>query len=262
MSSTCSSGAWRFPYSSSPSCWRSGASIACSHSTATAWFASRANPGLGFIRLVIILSALWFWAILSWQAASDIVGYYTGLYVFLAYATLLWFGLGVGTLGILYSADVIERRNLAAAIVLAGYATGTALAYGGALTGEGPGWFVVVVFFLLAYIELRASLSFVDRLSGRLAHAVRTERDLSAAILLAGVAIAAGCIAGRAAAGDFMGWEHAMKDYLARLAWLPAVPVVGALVGYFTRDMARPLPVRGVASALLVVAAASYAVLS
>lgn len=70
-------------------------------------------------------------------------------------------------LDLYHPADVVERGNLAAGLVYAGFVLGTTFAFGGALTGEGPGWWVVVVSFLLAYFELRAIMALVSRLSGR-----------------------------------------------------------------------------------------------
>ena len=214
-------------------------------------FAHQPNPGLGVTRAVILFSAFWFWLVLQTGAASDIVGFYTGLYAFLSLAILLWAGFRFPVQGVYHPADVLERGNLAAALTIGGFALGTAFAFGGALTGEGPGWWVVIVFFVGAYIELRGNMALVARLGG-VDEEMRLERDVSAGLLLGAVAVASGLVSGRAAAGDFTGWERDIPDYLKRLWPLILVAFLGVGVGTFTRYHAKKLLYRGIASALLV----------
>ncbi|GEM_PF-2654213 len=222
-----------------------------------AFFLRNHNPGVGVVRASVLFALLWFWFVLQTGAASDIVGFYTWMYVFLALAILLVAGLRVPMLGMFYPADVVERGNLAAGIAMGGFALGTAFAFGGALTGEGPGWWVVVAFFFLAYWELRGSMALVGRL-GQLKDDVRLERDVSAAILLAGVAISAGLVAGRAAAGDFTGWERDLPDYLRRVAPIVAIAPVAALAGAYSRFHPRKDAIRLAAAALLVAGGLLY----
>ncbi|MFA5943849.1 MAG: hypothetical protein WC876_05210 [Candidatus Thermoplasmatota archaeon] len=248
-------------------------------------FAIEANPGLGLLRSAILLAGLWFWFILATAADSGIVGFYTGLYVAFAYAVLLWGGLWRPILGVWVTSDVVERGNLAAALVLIGFVVGTAFAFGGALSGEdvscqGPraasetcmairefspgetwgtgGWHVVLVFFLLAYFELRMNLTMVDRIGGGLSAQARVERDWSAGLLLAAVAVSSGLVSGRAAAGDFTGWGDALGDYWRRLWPLLAIPFLACLVGFLTTDRPQRFLVRGATSAVLVVAGLGY----
>lgn len=220
-------------------------------------FAAHHNPGLGVLRAAMLFALGWFWFVLQTGAASDIVGFYTLLYVFMAMSILLWLGMRVPVLGMYVPADVVERGNLAAGLAMAGFALGTAFAFGGALTGEGPGWWVVVVFFALAYLELRSTMSLVGRL-GQIDDEVRLERDASAGVLLGAVAIAAGLISGRAAAGDFTGWERDIPDYLARVAPLAVVPAVGALAAAYSRFSPRKAPIRYATSVALVAAGFLY----
>jgi hypothetical protein len=222
-----------------------------------ALFARWPNPGLGVVRASILFAPVWFWFVLQTGAASDIVGFYTLLYVMLAMATLLIAGLAYPAGGVFLPADVVERGNLAAGLTLAGFALGTAFAFGGALTGEGPGWWVVLVFFFLAYWELRGTMALVARL-GSLRDEVRIERDASAGILLGGVAVAAGLVSGRAAAGDFTGWENDIPDYLRRLAPLGVVPLVAALVAAYTRHSGRKASLRAATAGLLVLGGFLY----
>lgn len=220
-------------------------------------FVRRPNPGVGVVRASILFALAWFWFVLQTGAASDIVGFYTWMYVFLALAILLWAGLRMPFLGMYHAADVVERGNLAAGLACAGYAIGTAFAFGGALTGEGPGWWVVIVFFVLAYLELRANMALVGRL-GQLDEEVRLERDTSAGVLLGAVAVATGLVAGRAAAGDFTGWENDMPDYLRRVAPIALVPLAGGLAAAYSRFSERKETIRFWSSGALVAAGFLY----
>lgn len=248
-----------------------------------------ANPGLGLVRLSCLLAMAWFVWVLGHGADAGIFGFYTWLYVALAAACLLLMGIWRPMLGLWYIGDVVERGNLAAAITLAGFLLGTAFAFGGALTGQDlscapprdaldvctelrtwdpgtsygyGGWYVVLVFFLLAYIELRASMALVHRLSGDLDTQVRLDRDPSAGILLAGVAVASGLVAGRAAAGDFLGWGDGLRDYFARLWPLALIPAVATLAGRISMYSAAPMRPRALTAALLVAGGGAYYVLT
>jgi hypothetical protein len=241
------------------------------------------NPGLGLIRASIVAAAAWFWWVLTHTADSQVQGAYVALYAALGLACLLWGGLWRPILGVWTPADVVERGNLAAALVLAGFLLGTAAAFGGALSGDdascagprlatplchevadavGPsfppgsvgtgGWHVVLAFFLLAYAELRANVALVDRIGGGLSRQARVDRDVSAGLLLGAVALASGLVAGRAAAGDYLGWGDAMGDYWRRLWPMALVPVVGTAVGFLTTGRPDRALARGATSALLV----------
>lgn len=220
-------------------------------------FAMQPNPGLGLTRATILFSAFWFWFVLQTGAASDIVGYYTLLYALLALAVLLWAGFRFPILGVYHPADVLERGNLAAALTLSGSALGTAFAFGGALTGEGPGWWVVAVFFLGAYFELRGNMALVGKLGG-VDDEMRLERDVSAGLLLGAVAVASGLVSGRAAAGDFTGWERDLPDYVGRLWPLIVIALVGVGAGAYTRHHEHKMRLRILASALLVLGGLLY----
>jgi hypothetical protein len=247
------------------------------------------NPGLGLVRLSILASGFWFVWVFATGADAQIQGFYVVLYVGLAYASLLWGSYWKPILGVWDPADVVERGNLAAALVLAGFTLGTAFAFGGALTGDDlscagerlatplcrqiaqatapdfapgtvgtGGWHVVMAFFLLAYVELRANVALVDRIGGGLSRQARIDRDVSAGLLLAAVAVSSGLVAGRAAAGDYHGWGPALEDYWRRLWPLLAIPFIGSVVGFATTDRPSKNAVRAAASAALVVAAALW----
>lgn len=220
-------------------------------------FATQPNPGSGLARASMLFAAFWFWLVLQTGAASDIVGFYTGLYALLALAVLLWAGFRAPILRVYHMSDVLERGNLAAALAISGFALGTAFAFGGALTGEGPGWWVVVVFFVGAYVELRGNMALVAKLGG-VDEEMRVERDVSAGLLLGAVAVASGLVSGRAAAGDFTGWERDIPDYIRRLWPLVPIAIVGVGLGALTRHHAQKARLRAIGSAALVLGGFLY----
>lgn len=216
-------------------------------------FVRAPNPGIGVARATLLFAAAWFWFVLQTGAASDIVGFYTILYSLFALALLLWAGYRAPVVGVYYPADVLERGNLAAALVIGGFALGTAFAFGGALTGDGPGWWVVAVFFALAYIELRGNMALVARI-GNLDEETVHERDVSAGALLGAVALSSGLVAGRAAAGDFHGWETDLPDYARRLWPLLVIAMGGALAGAYSRYSSHKSRIRLVTAGALTLA--------
>lgn len=220
-------------------------------------FAHQPNPGIGLARVSMLFAAFWSWFVLQTGAASDIIGFYTLMYALLAFAVVLYAGFRFPVVGVYYPADVLERGSLAAALALSGFAVGTAFAFGGALTGEGPGWWVVVAFFFLAYWELRGNMALVGRL-GSLDEEMRLDRDVSAGALLGAVALASGLVSGRAAAGDFHGWAQDLPDYARRLWPLLVIALVGSLAGAYSRHSAKKAVVRVATSAALVLGGFLY----
>lgn len=256
-------------------------------------YAFEANPGLGLLRLGLVFAGLWFWWVLAHAADGQILGFYTYLYVALGAACLLWGSLWRPILGVDLQGDVVERGNLAAGIVLFGFVLGTAFAFGGALSGSdtscaGPrmaggycqaiiettrdeyapgtvgygGWHVVVVFFLLAYLELRTTFTMVDRIGGGLSRQARSDREGSAGLLLAGTAIACGLVSGRAAAGDFEGWGAALADYYHRLWPLLLIPFVACAAGFVTNGKPSRHAIRTLTAVGLVAAGAAWYILT
>jgi uncharacterized membrane protein YjfL (UPF0719 family) len=252
-------------------------------------WAAAPNPGLGAVRLAVLAGLGWILLVLATQSSSDIVGRYDLFYAVFATGCLMLAAFWRPMLGLWARADVAERGNLAAGLAIAGFVLGTAFAYGGALTGEDAsclpprdrhptclalreedpgstygygGWHVVLAFFLLAYAELRGAMAIVRRYGGGIDEAVRLDRDPSAGLLLGAVAVAAGLVAGRAAAGDFLGWRDGLADYFRRLWPLAVLPALGALLGRVSLLDPAPQRTRALGSASLVGLAALYYVLT
>lgn len=124
---------------------------------------------------------------------------------------------GLGTvfldwLGLSMRDDVIERRNPASALALAGVIPGLTLAYAGSNIGDGPGWWVVVFCSGLAVGGLLFGWLVLDRIT-HLGETITIERNRAAGVRIGAWFIATGAILGRAAAGNWIDVRHTLADF-------------------------------------------------
>ena len=82
--------------------------------------ARRDNPGLGLVRLAVLLGLGWIVFVLATYADPSIKGIYNYFYLLMGLAAILMFGeTGARMYGVNVRIDVGERRNWAAAVFLA-----------------------------------------------------------------------------------------------------------------------------------------------
>ncbi|MGQ4810494.1 hypothetical protein NKDENANG_03965 [Candidatus Entotheonellaceae bacterium PAL068K] len=111
----------------------------------------------------------------------------------------------------------LEAHNVSAAIVVAGVYMATSLTYSGALDGEGGGWGILLLFFVLGQLALFA-MSFIFRwLTGYDDVQEIASGNLAAGLALAGLLIAMGIIVGQAAAGDYTDLRDSLVSFLLSL---------------------------------------------
>jgi len=125
--------------------------------------------------------------------------------------------------------DVRDRNNLAAGVAFGGLLLGNAAAYAGGNVGDGPGWYVVLFSVLLSVGAVTASIGLFAAWSDG-EERITIDHDVGAALRLAAVAIGAGVIAGRAAAGNWVSVDATTREFIA-VAW-PIVPLVGAAIAH------------------------------
>lgn len=148
---------------------------------------------------------------------------YIALFVLLGAAWLGMASEALAWIGISVDDDVIERRNLAAAWALAGALLAVMIGYGFANLGEGQTIWMTIGPALLALVACLVLWAIYQRVSGAL-DAIGIERDISAGLRFAGMAIATSLIVGRAMAGDYVSLEATYRD-LWQQGW-PALAVV------------------------------------
>jgi hypothetical protein len=162
--------------------------------------------------------------VLRWWAADDVR--YSGTYLMFYMAMgAAWVGFcsrGISLFGISPRDDVLERQNLAAALVTAGALAGITFSFAGANVGNGPGWWVVVFSAGLSTLALFGLWALVEWLTG-VSESVTVGRADAAGLRLGGFLAAAGMILGRGVAGDWVSTQATVQDFAA-VAW-PVLPL-------------------------------------
>jgi uncharacterized membrane protein YjfL (UPF0719 family) len=117
----------------------------------------------------------------------------------------------------LHVREQLAAHNVAAAAVAAAMYVATSLTYSGALTGEGGGFWVLLLFFVLGQLAL-LGITYVFRWLTdyddvhEIAHG-----NLAAGLALAGLLIAVGVVVAHAAAGTYTGLGSSLVSFLLAL---------------------------------------------
>lgn len=191
------------------------------------------NPAIGLAVAGYLFGVLWTITVLLgapgrgwWQDILDVV-IYGGLGI------VLLTGVALGScrffLG-LHVREQLEAHNVAAAIVVAGVYVATSLTYSGALDGEGGGFGVLLLFFILGQLVL-LGITYVFRwLTGYDDVQEIADGNIAAALALAGLLIAVGIVVGQAASGAFVGLLGSLGDFLLAIIVIVAFYPVRQLV--------------------------------
>jgi hypothetical protein len=182
----------------------------------------RDNPGPGIMRLAVLLAMAWIGFVIAFFADPSVTGIYVVFYFVLGYAAVKMFG---QTIAAAYGArariDVGERRNVPAALVIAGFTLATGLIFGGSLWGEADpigddegGWWIPVGFFLLGWLVLLAAFGlFLRRESGSFRDRIRRNRSMADARAATTFLLGSAVALTDAVAGDFWGWRHGLLTF-------------------------------------------------
>lgn len=182
----------------------------------------RGNPGPGILRLGVIVAMAWIAFVLWRYADESVTGIYVLFYLVMGYAVVKVFGQRAASLyGARLRVDVVERRNVPAAVLVAVFTLGTGLIFGGSLWGEADpvgddegGWWIPLTFFLLGWtVLLMAFALFLRRESGRLAHRIQRDRSMEDVRAAAFFLLAAAVTITDAVSGDFWGWRHGLLTF-------------------------------------------------
>ena len=162
-------------------------------------------------------------AIVLWRYADpSVTGVYVVFYLLMGYAVVKSFGqFAASWFGARIRVDVVEPRNVPAALVIASFTVATGLIFGGSLWGEADpvgggegGWWIPLSFFLLGWLTLLIAFGlFLGRESGRLAHRLQRERSLEDAWATGVFLLAAGVALADAVSGEFWRWRHGLLTF-------------------------------------------------
>lgn len=174
----------------------------------------------------ILLTVLTTWA--SFDVVTD--PFYITAYLMLGmlwvYATVPWLG---SFADIRIKQDVRGHNNVAAATLIAAFTIGTTMAYSGANVGDGPGWYVVVFCSILSTAATFGVAFSVATLTDT-EERITIDHDLGAAIRLGGAIIAAGLIAGRSAAGDWVSVGGTIVDFAVGAWPILAIAAIAVVI--------------------------------
>jgi hypothetical protein len=182
----------------------------------------RGNAAPGIVRAGVILAMAWIWFVLLYYADPSVTGFYVLFYLVMGYAVVKLFGQAtIANMGARSRQDVIERRNVPAALVAMAFILATGLIFGGSLWGEADpvaddegGWWIPVAFFLLGWGALLVAFALFRRRERRtLAHRIRRDRSLGDARATAAFLLASGVTLTDAVSGDFWGWAHGLVTF-------------------------------------------------
>jgi len=146
----------------------------------------------------------------------------------------------IGMFGISSRDDAIERNNLSAALVVAGWLLGTAIIYALSNVGGGPTIWTTLGPACIATIVFAAVFIAITQLGGTTIDDITIDRDLASGLRFAGALLGTALILGRAAGGQWNSWSQTWEDFL-RLSW-PVLPLV--LVAASVHRILRPTPAR------------------
>jgi len=125
--------------------------------------------------------------------------------------------------------EQLDARNVAAAIVVAAVYVATSLTYSGALDGEGGGFWVLLLFFILGQLAL-LGITYVFRWLTEYNDVQEIAAgNVAAALALAGLLIAVGVVVGRAASGTFTGLLSSFGSFV--------IAVLGVVAFYPVRQL-------------------------
>jgi hypothetical protein len=180
------------------------------------------NPGLGLIRLAVLVSMIWIAFVIRYYADPSVKGIYTFFYLVLGYAVVKVFGqLGAAMYGFGTRIDAGERRNFGAAIMIAGFTLSTGMIFGGSLWGEADpiagndegGFWIPLGFFSMGWVILAISVRvYLHRASKTFRDLIVRERRTAEAWGAFSFMFSTAWLLTSAVSGDFFGWVSGIKD--------------------------------------------------
>ena len=216
------------------------------------------TEGRRLLRIVPVVCLVLLWWVLRNLASYDVREDARYLFMYTVFG-LAWVGIAVpfsAFAGVSMRDDVLERRNGAAAIVIAGAMLGLTLAFAGGNIGDGPGWWVVLFSALLSTLGLFLAWLLLDAF-GHVSDSLTIDRDRASAVRLAGFLVAMAIILGRAVAGDWESVGATLRDFFVYAAPGALLLVIAIAVERALRPTAahvtRAVPSHGAAPAAVYV---------
>lgn len=178
------------------------------------------NPGLGFSKLCVWAGMALVAFVITFYSASDIVSnpVYIVFYLFMAYPVLKYFGQSDYLRDVHFGTHVLERRNSAAGFYLGVRTLATASIFAGCMVGEGPGFYVVLYFFLLGWAVMEISVYLLCLIRGwKIRRDILVSPDAGELTVICCWYFVIGFILQYACAGHFLGWAISTRDFFYKM---------------------------------------------
>jgi len=180
----------------------------------------RDNPAMGIVVAGYLFGVIWTTTVLLGNLSYELVVDILGVLLYGCIGIVLLTGVALGTCRVCLGMGVQEQlvaRNVAAAIVVAGVYIATSLTYSGGLSGEGGGFWSMLLFFLLGQLALLGITYAFRRLTSYNDVQEIAAGNVAAALALTGLLIAVGLIVGRAVSGEYLGFLPSLGSFLLAL---------------------------------------------
>jgi len=188
--------------------------------TLHALLTERDNPAIGIAVAGYVFGVIWTTTVLLGNLSYALVSDILGVLLYGCIGIVLLTGAALGTCRIFLGMGVQEQlaaRNVAAGIVVAGVYIATSLTYSGGLSGEGGGFWIMLLFFLLGQLALLGITYAFRWLTSYDDVQEIASGNVAAALALTGLLIAVGLIVGRAVSGVYLGFLPSLGSFLLAL---------------------------------------------
>lgn len=180
----------------------------------------RDNPAIGVAVAGYLFGIMWTVTVLLGTLSYDLLPDVVHVLIYGGLGLILLTVVALGSCRLYLGASMQEQlanRNVAAAIVVAGVYIATSLTYSGGLTGEGGGFWIMLLFFVLGQLALLV-ITYAFRLLTSYDDIQEiTAGNSAAALALAGLLIAVGLVVRRAVSGNYVGFVSAFGEFLLAL---------------------------------------------
>jgi uncharacterized membrane protein YjfL (UPF0719 family) len=178
------------------------------------------NPAIGIAVAGYLFGVIWTTTVLLGNLSYELVPDLLGVLLYGGVGIVLLTAVALGTCRIFLGMGVQEQltaRNMAAGIVVAGVYIATSLTYSGGLSGEGGGFWIMLLFFLLGQLALLGITYAFRWLTSYDDVQEIAAGNVAAALALTGLLIAVGVIVGWAVSGDYLGFLRSLGSFLLAL---------------------------------------------
>ncbi len=178
------------------------------------------NPAMGIALAGYMFGVFWTITVLLGHLSYELIPDILGVLLYGAVGIILLTLVALGTCRVCLGTAVQEplvAGNVAAAIVVAGVYIATSLTYSGTLSGEGGGFWILLLFFLLGQVALMGITYGFRWLTSYDDVQEIAAGNVAAALAFAGVLIAVGLIVRRAVSGDYVGLWPSLSGFLLAL---------------------------------------------